>query len=37
MNAKRVSDAHEIYDGVPSLHDAKSATIITRLHREGLN
>lgn len=37
INAKRVSDAHEIYDGVPSMHDAKSATIITRLHREGLS
>jgi len=37
MNAKRVSDAGEIYDGVPSMHDAKSAMIITRLHRDGLS
>jgi len=37
MNAKRVSDAQEIYDGVPSTHDAKSATVITRLHAEGLS
>jgi transposase len=37
MNAKRVSDAQEVYDGVPSMHDAKSATVITRLHREGLS
>ena len=37
INAKRVSDAQEIYDGVPSMHDAKSATIISRLHREGLS
>lgn len=37
MNAKRVSDAQEIYDGVPSMHDAKSATVITRLHAEGLS
>jgi len=37
MNAKRVKDASEVYDGVPSMHDAKSATIITRLHREGLS
>ena len=37
INAKRVSDAQEIYDGVPSMHDAKSATIINRLHREGLS
>ncbi len=37
MNAKRVKDASEVYDGVPSQHDAKSAMIITRLHREGLS
>lgn len=37
MNAKRVSDAQEIYDGVPSMHDAKSATVIARLHAEGLS
>ncbi len=37
MNAKRVSDAQEVYDGVPSMHDAKSATVITRLYREGLS
>ena len=37
MNAKRVSDAQEIYDGVPSMHDAKSATVITRLHAAGLS
>jgi transposase len=35
-SAKRVSDAREIYDGVPSLHDAKAAVIITRLHRQEL-
>jgi transposase len=27
ISAKRVSDARELYDGVPSLHDAKSATV----------
>jgi transposase len=37
ISAKRVSDARELYDGVPSLHDAKSATVIMRLHREGLS
>ena len=37
ISAKRVSDAREVYDGVPSLHDAKAATVITRLHREGLS
>lgn len=36
VNAKRVYDAKEIYDGVPSMHDAKSAMVITRLHREQL-
>ncbi|MDD5410081.1 MAG: transposase [Methylobacter sp.] len=37
ISAKRVFDAREIYDGVPSLHDAKSVTVIMRLHREGLS
>ena len=36
VKAKRVYDAQEIYDGVPSMHDAKSAMVITRLHREKL-
>jgi transposase len=36
VSAKRVFDAKEIYDGVPSLHDAKSVSVITRLYREGL-
>ena len=35
-SAKRVSDVREIYDGVPSLHDAKAATVIANLHRAGL-
>lgn len=35
-SAKRVHDAKEVYDGVPSLHDAKAATIIARLYSEGL-
>lgn len=34
--AKRVNDAAEIYDGVPSLHDAKSAYIIGRLYWDGI-
>jgi len=37
MNAKRVFDAKEVYDGVPSLHDAKSVVVMTRLYREGLS
>ena len=32
---KRVHDVAEVYDGVPSLHDAKSAYLIARLHLDG--
>jgi len=35
-SAKRVHDAKEIFDGVPSLHDAKAACLIAKLHRDGL-
>jgi transposase len=35
VNPKRCHDAAEVYDGVPSLHDAKSATILCKLHRDG--
>jgi len=35
-SAKRVHDAREVYDGVPSLHDAKAACLIAKLHRDGL-
>jgi transposase len=35
VSPKRVHDAAEVYDGVPSLHDAKSAYIIGRLHLDG--
>ena len=34
MPPKRVHDAREIYDGVPSMHDGKSAYVIARLHLE---
>jgi len=34
-SAKRVHDAKEVYDGVPSLHDAKAAWLIARLYKEG--
>jgi transposase len=37
VSGKRTYDAKEIFDGVPSLHDAKSAAIIARLHAEGLS
>jgi transposase len=32
VSPKRVHDAAEVYDGVPSLHDAKAAEIIAHLH-----
>ncbi len=35
VNPKRSHDAAEVFDGVPSLHDAKSATIISKLHLDG--
>ena len=35
MSAKRVHDACEVYDRVPSLHDAKVAQVIERLYFEG--
>jgi transposase len=37
ISAKRVNDAKEIYDAVPSLHDAKAAWLIGRLHMDGLS
>lgn len=35
VNPKKVKDAREIYDGVPSNHDAKSSAIVAWLHRLG--
>ncbi len=32
---KRTHDAAEVFDGVPSLHDVKAATVIGRLHFDG--
>ena len=37
ISPKRVHDAAEIYDGVPSLHDAKAAYLIGRLHFQGVS
>ena len=37
INGKRTSDAQEVYDGVPSLHDAKAAGTIAKLHLDGLS
>jgi transposase len=34
-SAKRVHDEAEVYDGVPSSHDAKATDIIAELHTEG--
>jgi len=36
INPKRVADAAEVYDGVPSLHDGKSACVLAQLHLEGV-
>lgn len=37
ISAKRVSDAGEVFDGVPSIHDAKSATLISQLYWAGIS
>lgn len=37
VNPKRSHDAAEVYDGVPSLHDAKSAAIVAKLQLDGLS
>ena len=37
VSPKRVHDAAEVYDGVPSLHDAKAAYLIGRLHLDGIS
>ncbi len=36
VSPKKVHDAAEVYDGVPSMHDAKAAYVIGRLHLEGV-
>jgi transposase len=33
---KKTFDSREIFDGVPSLHDGKSAVLIARLSGEGI-
>jgi transposase len=35
VSGKQTFDAREVYDGVPSVHDAKSAGIIAKLHLDG--
>lgn len=34
-STKRVKDAQEVYDGVPSRHDAKCAAVLAWLHEQG--
>lgn len=35
VSPKRSHDAAEVYDGVPSWHDAKSAAVVGKLHLDG--
>lgn len=35
VSPKRCHDAAEVYDGVPSMHDAKAAAVIAKLHIDG--
>lgn len=37
VSPKRIHDAKEVYDGVPSKHDSKDASIIARFHLDGLS
>lgn len=37
VSPKRVRDAREVYDGVPSSHDGKCAAVIGYLHQQGLS
>jgi transposase len=37
LSPKRVHDAREVFDGVPSLHDAKSCVVMSQLHRQGVS
>ena len=37
VSPKRVHDSAEVFDGVPSLHDAKAAYQIGRLHLDGVS
>lgn len=37
VSPKRCHDAAELYDGVPSKHDAKDAAILAKLHLDGVS
>jgi transposase len=37
VSPKKTHDAAELFDGVPSQHDSKDATLVMRLHAQGLS
>ena len=37
VGSKRTHDAAELFDAVPSMHDAKAAAVLVRLHQAGLS
>ena len=37
VGSKRTHDAAELFDAVPSMHDAKAAAVLVRLHLSGLS
>lgn len=37
VSPKKTHDAKELFDGVPSSHDAKDSTLVARLHAQGLS
>lgn len=37
ISPKKTHDAAEVFDGVPSYHDAKDATVVARLHAQGVS
>lgn len=37
LSPKKTHDAAELFDGVPSQHDAKDSTVLARLHAQGLS
>lgn len=37
VNPKRSHDAAEVFDGVPSSHDAKACALLARLHAQGVS
>lgn len=37
LSPKRVHDAAEVFDGVPSMHDAKACVVMARLHQQSVS